>query len=813
MAGHGGGGSVPKHLIGPQVKRRWNVFAGLFASLAIICALWLAQLSFQIAAGAEDPQTLWDHHPKDLKDLYLRSDQLQYWFLAFSAIAASLYWYPRRRHGSRAGLYLAIGLALGVLWIAILTYAPCAPEGNPVVPVVGWAIGIFEGDIEIAGPGAKCALAFSPGFELARGLAVLLALWAVTFVVRVVARRRIEFWRTTASSDIDVVVGLDSTTLPLIKALAAERDARAEPHSSLVQRPPFRLKNPRDRAAADTLKRHGPIGEGRWSYLRWRYTGLRTGDLRRRRQPMTTVAVIDREGSDHYGEELRKLSVKVLAADPDSEEMMRLLIINDRILSRPSLALRRLYIATPDQQLNLRIYAKAREVLDDAIDARPHVHNVVPRVVVRLDDEREARQWRLEQLQGGERRYFADAITPEGIAATQVAEEIIPPEEWLPTDASVERVLLVGESPLAAVMLDELAWQLWTRYEVALARYRQPQADPEQARRELEAAARPGLRRVSLLGPNAQLRAQEWNATRAPWRIPHQEEDIPALRLFDVDDPADYGASWSQYQSGWEPLADEALRSSERAVVLMVEDSGAYRAAATRLSLARLADAPSQLGRGTVFLRVAGSATNREPVTSGGMIRFSPALAVFDGRAEASEDREIPLPPPGWVVRLARQQHMVFARAWTEGSTSGPREVGPKLTIGAWEDLPWFFRDDNVQQQWTVLNAFGEWQRVTPETAEELPPQDVGEIAAAEGRRWRELRRRTGWWQVGRGQRWDRLRLTEQNLDDAEASVSEYDINAVRQILNRLWAMGYTPRVGWEPRRESGSAAVIAEPG
>ncbi len=790
MAGHGGHSSSLPTMSGPEVDRGANIAAVLAFVVMLGFLAWLLFLTYTIAAHSPEPTSLWQEHPHELKHYYHDSDIAQGFGFAAALIAFAIYAWPRWSHQARIWTTAALVLAGVTVSLTLATYIPCAPEGNPVVPTLGWTLGIFEGDIEIAGPGARCALAFSPGFELARGLGIILVVWALSLVVRRLVWRRFEYWRTIASSDLDIVVGLDEVTLPLIKALAAERDARSLTSRAFDRRPGRTVPVgdlPGERAVAP------PADVSRREYLLWRWTGLRRGDFWRRTRRPTKVAVIDHTGGDAFGQELRELGVRVLAVDPTSQPRLRELLINKRPLRPRQVALRRLFAVTADQQVNVRVYEQARAVLAER-GVGKHVHDVVPRVVVRLEDEREARHWRLEQIaqHDGGVEFFADAITTEGVAAIQVADEIIDAQTWLPGADAVDHVMIVGEGSLGAILPDELAWQLWRRYEVALERWLRAESEDarDKAWEDLNVAAAPQLKSISLLGANASSRALEWERSRAPWRRPTLDPGVPGLRMFTIVDPARNESSWSEYEKLWEPVAEKAL-SSARTVLVLADASATARAVAIRLSKANREGLGDEVSRGKVLLRVNGSTSGRESIASGGVVRFSTGLTVPDTDGE-------PRVPLGWVGRLARQQHTAYIRQWSATEAAGPDGSQPlcrRLAREPWEQLPQFFRDDNIRQHWLLLNQFARWGRITTPGAAPASAVDsdrLDAIADDEAKRWADMRRDTGWWSVPKGLRCDALRLTDRPL--LEPDVSENDLQAAQQILDRLWAIGYAPR-------------------
>ena len=363
----------------------------------------------------------------------------------------------------RAGFWvpLALWIALAVLALGVATYAPCVPTGGSWVVLPGWVLGLFGADVEWLGPGSTCALAFAPGFELARSLGLVVTSIAAAGLVWLFARNTFDGIRARLAGDLDVVVGLDEATMPLIRVLVARNRERDRPLRWVSNRPGF---------AGGSSPRH----RERPGYWWWWLTGLRPGDLARALKRRPKVVVVDTDAAPGLVREARTVGALVVLADPTRHGLMRALV------SRPSLrlrqrrvTLRRLYSVTPSLALNLDVYGVATSVLDDeGVGLLPHLEDRVPRLLVRFDDAREARQWRLDQLSAWARasqveggrigplaegrllrpRYIADCVSTDLLAAELVADYV---EHTGAGDASPEEVVIVGESGLGLTLLEE----------------------------------------------------------------------------------------------------------------------------------------------------------------------------------------------------------------------------------------------------------------------------------------------------------------------------------------------------------------------
>lgn len=698
--------------------------------------------------------------------------------LVLGMVAALCYWFPRRgRHGG-VGLAIASSSAALVLVLGAATYAPCVSAESGVFAPVGWILSLFTGDYEFNGPGSACALAFPPGLELARTIGLIVTVSGALGVVWVLARRQLDRARASWSGDVDVVVGLDKSTLPLVQALVDENRSRPRRDDWIDKRPGWRGGSSQGVQGA----------AARW----WWLTGLRPGDAHRLFKVAPRTIVIEGDPENPLVSQAQRSGAVVLIGDATDIALVRSVITRFRFGAARRTALRRLYAVTPQQQLNLEIWATVvAELTSSRLEL--HLDDLVPRVFVRMDDDREARQWRLAQIQhlGSERPseivgsharsntppiLVSDALTVDGIAAELVAERILPQSEWLTEHSYVTHVVLVGEGSLALAVLDELAWQLWCRYEVAL----------ETDRGE---ASTPKLGLITLAGPKAALRKQEWDDMRAPWVFPPSGKVTRRFSLFDV-----FAADETE---GWETTASNALDRDPNSVVVFVEGDAQFVAAASRLAR-RFPITRSDHVR--VMLQGDVDSASSVPVVPGGLFRFVPTLV-------RSAPSGVFLPPQDSVTRLAQQQHSVYnaEAGWPSGAPPKESQLGAtRLTGVDWKALPAFFREDNVRQHWQILSWFTRlgfsWQPLTAGAVEIDQSPGAGEVswvsfvlpaAKAEYQRWAFLRTTHGWWACDEGSRDDPRRL-HPDLRGWEFVDITYNERLIRQVVERMSATGLT---------------------
>lgn len=809
---------------GRRGARAWYNWAAAVAGVVsfVLLGRLLAETYRITAQGLpEGAQMPYSTENLALEHEYQASSALAGYLVIAGAITVLLVVWPRRhRRTSSAGFVIGAVLAVTALALAAATYWPCRPHGNPIFPIIGWVLSMFEGDVEFVGPGAQCALTFPPGFELARTLAFVVIAYAAVEVVRVFARQQMARIRIAWHGDVDVVVGLYPETLPLIKALTCERQHRHRFEGWVDARPAwlggavanyFRgLKSQTARGQDPRLSRV-PLPPWRWRLLAWT-TGLRQGDLGHLIRRRTMVVVIDRGKDNPLAAEARRLGAVVLVDDATSDSALRLVVVRRNVFPR-RVSLRRIYAATWDMRTNLEVWEALQRVLAD-VRPKPRQDAMDPRVFLRINDTREARQWRLENLRTEHAEVICDAITPVGLAASHVARAIIPATESGLMRGQTTEVLVVGESVLWLALLDELAWEQWARYEVGLVAWEQAteyRGDVVSARRNLANLASPSLRSVTLYGPKAEVRKAEWERTRAPWSAPDAPE---ALTIFDVEaGPID----------DWEAAVRKRLAEVATATAVIVDDSRQARDAGARLAR----EFPASGGQHRVIVRSYDRADWHEPVVAGGQLRYVPRLVLQQPYVEDGQVRLRDVPPPDFALRLARQQHTVFRGAWPsdpnpvelpstfrqrrrhwqavlapEGSAESDLEV--KVTARDWYQLPRFFQEENLRALRGLLKWYEhegwEWGTITDTEAQALTPsQRRGLIEPAAGavqfeyQRWDTMRRENGWWYANRS---DTHRLSDllTGWDCKPAEDKAYDTKLLRWQLRRLYAMGIVAR-------------------
>lgn len=852
--------------------RNWyNIFALITGAISLVLLVLLIVETYGITkyglpVGAQMPFS----EENDALVYQYESSSKVAGFLVLAAIATVTFVIlpRRRRRTSSAGFVIGVVLAVSALALATATYWPCRPHGDPIFPIIGWVLSTFEGEVEVVGPGAQCALTFPPGFELARTLAFIVIAYAAVEIVRVFARQQLARIRIGWHSDVDVVVGLYPETLPLIKALACERRhryrfegwVRAKPGwlgggvkqtfadgAKDEERTPTDETKDEKQAQADEAKQLRASRGAR--VLAW-ITGMRDGDLWHLVRRRTMLVVIDRTKDNPLAAEARRLGAVVLVDDATSESALRLVSVR-RGWSPRRVSLRRLYATTWDMRTNLEVWEALQRVLAD-LEPKPRQDALDPRFFLRINDTREARQWRLENLRKEHANIICDAITPVGLAASHVARAVLPVTEFLPNDCQTTELLVVGESVLWLALLDELAWEQWARYEVGLVAWEEAVSEVAEVEKEaatgaaVEAAAKavgvalenlqrlanPSLQTVRLYGPRAAVRKAEWDRARAPWSAPGAPEG-GQLRIFDVEvDEQHVRMNRQPEPHDWEHAVRRRLKAVRTATAVIVDDSGDMRDAAARLAR----EFPAVDGRHRVIVRSYDRADWHQPVVAGGQLRYVPSLVAQHRVREDGEVRLRDLPPPDFALRLARQQHTAFRRRWPEQPIPEEPPAGmfarrrrwkqllaenSKVPGRDWFDLPRFFQDENLRALRSLLKWYEEcrdgWGTLTDEEARRLSADRAKALiepdpkaVEAEYVRWNNMRHENGWWYSDARSDTDRLSslltrrkatsesdtgcggLTESDTGWEAKSERDkaYDTKLIRWQIRRLFAMG-----------------------
>nr|NLI49208.1 hypothetical protein [Propionibacterium sp.] len=435
---------------------------------------WASVLALSVGAlvTATTGWLLWDHLGTPPLAIPWPDASLAVVLVVATGVLLWSHWMRHRGETLRPQFGIGVAAGLAVV-LGLASYAPCAtPDQWPVV-LIG-LLNLFTGQVESSLIGEAPALCRTHPlvFQLARlfGLATLLfsALAVLATLVRpVLDRLRARFARV-----VDVVVGLDATTLPLVRALCAERDAH--------------------------------VGRPDWYTPR-----LRWGD-RPWANPRPVVVVVHHDDADPLAAEARVFGALVYVAAPTDTDALRPVVFFRPVLFWPwRVAAHRLYAVTASQRDNIAIVEHVQQMIaarHPSTDTGWLARRAVPRLVARFSDTRDARDWRLANVSSV--GCLVDAITPDGLLARALVDRVAAYEA---TD-----LLITGDTPLTVAILDQVAQQRAFRHELQTKRRLEPgrRSTPEED--ALNEVYQLGFDKVTILADTAADLCDEWRADRAP---------------------------------------------------------------------------------------------------------------------------------------------------------------------------------------------------------------------------------------------------------------------------------------------------------
>lgn len=688
--------------------------------------------------------------------------------ITLTVLALAVYAYSRRStapHGSTSVTFLVI-LTLVVVGFVLgfAAYYPCDHENIRGLNALTWTASLFAGGFEASAIGpdatnAECAAPLPLAMQLARGAAIAATFTSVVAAVITVFRGVLSRWSLRFAHSIDVVVGLDEITISLVRGLLREREDQRGPETA------------RDRMRS------------RWE--RWRrYRG-------------TKVVVVHPTRNDTLAREAVQAGAVVLVGERN--EALFKTLIKPRWHGR--IVLRRFYAVSTEQHRNLRMLATVEQILRNArqsTNTRGPREGIplIPRLIVRLDDPQEAREWRISRVD--EAAWFVDALTFDDLLAEAILTRS--------ADDHVTSIMVAGDTPLTARLLEEIGWRA------------------RKARNLGPRGARVAANTAVVVGDRAE-------AILADWHLRH---------------PDGGGIDVSAISGDWETHAASMTRA-ERSALIVTDASDGHIARASRVARAR----PDL----TVFARddrVHGISDLRlDTPQIGAVLRFGPIL-VTDGLVpEDSWTKLARLQHLQWTPTAAE----VVARGdkesfWTADPTSrrpwgGISDDDPRAYIAGIDvrrdpmrRLPEFYREDNLRQQRSLLTNVvdvlrREWAPTAEVTEDDaLVPDEILLLARLEHERWLSLRLDAGWsgfdeegrdlGPIEREQRrlnrnvrtWDRgvpigKHARPGNLTPAERSaliraLRHDNAQGIQTMLASLRSWGIAPRLSWTTYRRTG---------
>lgn len=746
-----------------------------------VAAVWLAVLTYRVSAsptpadsvpdGAEPPP-LWEPDYAFVGD---HSPALAWTVAALLVLSALVYVLPRRRRIGSAWIVVGVMTGAVVVLLGIAAYLPCVGGSESAVSLPGWVLGLFVGAYEFDGPAKACAMRFAPGFSLARSLGVLSAAGASAGIIVTLLSERIGRFRVRVSDELDVVIGLNDASLPLVRSLVDENKRSRSIHTWVDRSPGWkghRAGMVKERVITDAPTGRGSPAVNGWWW--WWLTGLRRGDMSRLTPARRLVVVLDGNDSNPLLGEARQAGAIVLTGDPLDREVLRGVAITERLRGR-RVSFHRMYAVSVDQGLNLDVERLLRDLFT-SLNVLGRRDQALPRLFVRMDDERQAQRWRISRIQqvGADKRdrdssralLVRDAVTVDGLAAIAIIETLLPPTDWTPQSTWPTHLALVGDGSLSLACLDELAWQLWTRLEIAV-RAKGTGPDPK----VLDSSH---VVEVALFGETTGARCDEWQKLRGAW-----DRGPVRLSMFEVTDQG--------------PATDHAvgtfLAEHPGARAVFVDPTPEYEAMSARLART---SPPGTTGSSRVIAVRQNTSRRRQRPLEADAIRLAAGLVMqMDGTDT---------PPTDSMTRYAHQQHRAYRGDWAETHVVDPS--AERRTNVPWSQLPEFFREENVRQYWRILSWFNsggrrwEWGRDEGDLSAHRDPELLMQAAADEYARWADTRRNLGWWPAIRTDamngRHDGLRL-HPDLRGWDLVDQKFNADLAGMIVDRMMAIGLFP--------------------
>ncbi len=638
----------------------------------------LATVALVVTAVAMGFLILFDGLP-ELPDWLRPSPDNIFWLLLLvgsASIGVWALWMRKRGESFRPEIAISVS-AVGAVLLGSASYIRCGWATDPTGVFVG-VLNLFTGDVESAliGPEAvtDCQDPYPLPFQLARLFGLTTLVFSAIAILDRLARPLVDRFRVRWARLVDVVVGLDETTFPLVEALCEERDRAPKRPTWYRRRLPF-----------------GPA----WKVLLADWVTL----LR----PRPTVVVIHENEADHLITEARAFGALVYIGDPEDRT-----VLETAILRGKKVVLNRLYAVSGSQADNVKTVEQAQEII--AKYHPPHdnswlAENIVPRLIARFTDPREARDWRLRKVSAA--GCLMDALTADELLARTLVERL--------THFGTTDLVITGDTPLAVTILDQVTLKRAFLRELEETRKLKNIANPPQG----AAVEQLSFESVTIVADTAKELCSEWLDSRAPNAlVPSELQLVPT-------------------QTDWPEVVESAISPEGRPAVIITEPaSPLISARATRLSARH---------PGLLVLRPSNNLLGVEPLPLADRAGSTPGAVVRFGRTLVDDGYP---PEDTWTV-LSRQQHEIFCLEGNQGLPSAAPSRQPWKRGG--EGLPEFFREDNFRQHRHLLMALEqqgfEWRaaRAGGDPAPEVPNEKLMSVALEEHQRWYEYRKRNGW--------------------------------------------------------------------
>lgn len=329
-------------------------------------------------------------------------------YAALAAVTFLLYYIPRRRENRpfslvAGGVCASLAAALG-----FLIYLPCTSSETPGWTALYHTMTLFVGATyePFSGTGTVCS-AMPVGLEVARIMALAVALGALVAVLLRLFVEQVDRLRVWAARDIVLVTGLAPETEDFIARLPRAFDGGSRA-GELAGHPDAQLRE---------LAAHVLEGE---------------------RRLKAEVALVEPNRGHPSLPGLRQAGVRVILGDPDRLDSVGLM--------RSARRVRAAYLVSADSARNILL---AKQLLALLVQHQAPRGAVPAKILVRVDDSRDAEEFRRQCMSVSTRTVIIDTFGPEQVTCQEIA---------VMTDHSLsDAVVLLGSTSLTATLLDEMA--------------------------------------------------------------------------------------------------------------------------------------------------------------------------------------------------------------------------------------------------------------------------------------------------------------------------------------------------------------------
>lgn len=320
-----------------------------------------------------------------------------------------VYWVPRRNQGRPFALVTGFVGAVIAIFLGMVGYWPCAGEEATFWTSVFDTMTLFVGAAHdpFGEVGDSCAEVMPVSVQIARILALAVALGAlIAVLLRLFAEQRDRLYIRFAKHLV-IVTGLIEETEPFIRALAKAHDGTSRAKAWRDFPDPVVKAQVRGWIEAEQIDR-------------------------------AHVVVVHPNRLNPLLAGLRQAGVKLLTGNPTDLSRMGIASAPKRI--------RAVYAIAADSGENISVAREAYALLGKN---QPPQGSAPVKILVRIDESRDAEEYRRQSMTRSTRTIIEDAFGPQQVTAQEVAT--------LAMREQPDVLVLLGATSFATTLLDEIA--------------------------------------------------------------------------------------------------------------------------------------------------------------------------------------------------------------------------------------------------------------------------------------------------------------------------------------------------------------------